>query len=55
MGLQHHAPLHREAVIAETIPQTVLFPTELEQLALMGQKAQVPTHVEAQDRYPKGR
>ena len=55
MGLEHHAPLHGKAIIPEPIPEAVLFTAEFEQLALMGQKAQVPAHVEAEDRHPERR
>ena len=55
MGLEHHAPLHGKAIIPEAIPEAVLFTAEFEQLALMGQKAQVPAHVEAEDRHPERR
>ena len=55
MGLEHHAPLHGKTIIAESVPEALLFTAEFEQLALMGQKAQMAAHVEAEDRHPERR
>ena len=56
-GLQHHAALQGEAVLPQTLPEAGFRGSlvgEPQQAALMGQKAEVPPHVEAEDRHPVG-